>query len=94
MKVLLINNNRHRRPMPVMPLGACRVAEATAAAGHEVRLLDLMFAGDPHQAVARELRRFPAEVIGVSQRNLDNNDMLHPVFSPPIAGRCSKASGP
>lgn len=66
--------------MPVVPLGACLVAEATERAGHEVRFLDLMFAGDPFQAIEQEIRGFSPEVIGVSLRNIDNNDMLHPVF--------------
>ena len=85
MKILLINANRHKSPMPVVPLGACLVAEATERAGHEVRFLDLMFAGDPLQAIEREIQGFSPEVIGVSVRNIDNNDMLHPVF---FAGEC------
>lgn len=80
MKILLLNTNRNKSPMPVVPLGACLVAEATERAGHEVRFLDLMFAGDPLQEIEREVRRFAPELIGVSLRNIDNNDMLHPVF--------------
>jgi radical SAM superfamily enzyme YgiQ (UPF0313 family) len=80
MKILLINTNRNKSPMPVVPLGACLVAEATERAGHEVRFLDLMFAGDPLKAIEQALRRFTPDLIGVSLRNIDNNDMLHPVF--------------
>ena len=59
MKILLINTNRNKSPMPVVPLGACMVAEAAERAGHEVRFLDLMFAGDPFQAIEQEIQRVP-----------------------------------
>ena len=85
MKILLLNANRNKSPMPVVPLGACMVAEAAERAGHQVRFLDLMFAKDPLQAIEREIHGFTPEVIGVSLRNIDNNDMLHPVF---FAGDC------
>lgn len=85
MRILLLNSNRNKSPMPVVPLGACLVAEATARAGHEVRFLDLMFAGDPGKAIEQALLNFAPELIGVSLRNIDNNDMLHPVF---FAGDC------
>ncbi len=78
MNVLIIAANRSRHPAPVLPYGACMAAEAAAAAGHRVELLDLMFQADPLGAVAAALWRFPAEVIGLSFRNLDNNDMQAP----------------
>lgn len=85
MKILLINMNRNKSPMPVIPLGACMVAEAVDKAGHEVRFLDLMFTQDPFQAIERAIEGFSPGLIGVSLRNIDNNDMLHPVF---FAGEC------
>lgn len=78
MNVLIIAANRNRHPAPVIPYGACMVAEAAAAAGHRVELLDLMFQSDQEGAVAAALRRFSPEVIGLSVRNLDNNDMQAP----------------
>ena len=54
------------------------MADAAVRAGHTVRLLDLMFAKDPLSAVRAELRRRPARAVGVSVRNLDNNDMRDP----------------
>lgn len=80
MNVLLINTNRNRSPMPVIPLGACVVAEAAEKAGHDVSLLDLMFARHPGQAVEKALRHPNPGVVGLSVRNIDNNDMLNPVF--------------
>ncbi len=80
MEVLIISTNTNRLPMPVMPYGACIVAEAAERAGHGVRLLDLMFEHDSTQAVESALRRHSYDIIGLSIRNIDNNDIQHPAF--------------
>lgn len=80
MKVLIISTNRNQFPMPVMPLGACLVADAAVRAGHEVRLLDLMLQRDPLQAVRRELEKGSPDIVGLSVRNIDNNDIQSPDF--------------
>jgi len=77
--ILLISTNRNKQPFPVMPLGACIVAEAAEKAGHRVRLLDLMFCEDPLPILASELQECEYDVIGLSVRNIDNNDMKSPV---------------
>jgi hypothetical protein len=79
LNILIIATNRNRYPAPVLPYGACMVAEASAEAGHRVSLLDLMFQADPVEAVAAALRSFPTDFIGLSVRNLDNNDVQAPV---------------
>jgi radical SAM superfamily enzyme YgiQ (UPF0313 family) len=85
--VLMVCTNRNRYPAPVIPYGACLVAEAAARAGHRVRLLDLMFRRRPLSDLEAELRHFPPDVIGLSVRNLDNNDMQAPVeFVTELAG--------
>jgi radical SAM superfamily enzyme YgiQ (UPF0313 family) len=66
--------------MPVIPLGACMVAEAAEQAGHKVRLLDLMFADDTLTAIRREVESFQPDVVGLSVRNIDNNDLQSPRF--------------
>lgn len=66
--------------MPVIPVGACMVAEAAGESGHEVRLLDLMFAGDPLTSIRREVESLQPDVIGLSIRNIDNNDVQSPKF--------------
>lgn len=66
--------------MPVIPIGACMVAEAAEESGHEVRLLDLMFASDTLVAIRREVDSFQPDVIGLSVRNIDNNDVQSPRF--------------
>ncbi|TNF47936.1 radical SAM protein [bacterium] len=75
MDVLIVSNNRSRQPMPVIPYGACIVAQSIQKVGHQVSLLDLMFEPDPVNAVRSFLSGRRPDVIGISVRNLDNNDM-------------------
>jgi len=65
--------------MPVMPVGACIVAEAAERAGHRVAVLDLMFERDPLRALDAALAGTAPDVVGLSVRNIDNNDMHSPV---------------
>ncbi len=80
MEVLIISTNTNRLPMPVMPYGACIVAEAAERAGHGVKLLDLMFEHNSLLAVESALLHHTYDVIGLSIRNIDNNDIQHPAF--------------
>ncbi len=80
MDILIISTNRSASPVPVVPIGACMVAEAAERAGHFVELLDLMFEQNPVRAVEMELGRRKYDVVGFSVRNIDNNDMQTPVF--------------
>jgi radical SAM superfamily enzyme YgiQ (UPF0313 family) len=80
MNVLIIATNRSAFPVPVVPIGACMVAEAADQAGHTVRVLDLMFASDPLRAIESELQKASYDIIGLSVRNIDNNDMREPAF--------------
>jgi radical SAM superfamily enzyme YgiQ (UPF0313 family) len=80
MDILVIATNRNSVPSPVMPAGACIVAEAAERAGHAVRVLDLMFARDPMAALESELRSSRPDVVGLSIRNIDGNDMQNPVL--------------
>ena len=80
MNVLIISTNQSVFPMPVMPIGACMVAEAAERAGHKVSMLDLMFEHDPARAIASALGKSNPDVIGLSVRNIDNNDLREPTF--------------
>src|SRR5574337_1585071 len=62
-----------------MPIGSCLVAEAAERAGHGVRVLDLMFEGEPLHALESELSKTDLDIVGLSVRNIDNNDMQNPV---------------
>jgi radical SAM superfamily enzyme YgiQ (UPF0313 family) len=72
MRVLLVSAYQERSPDPVAPLGLCYVATATAAAGHDVEVLDLCFRPDVEAAVRDAVAAVRPDAIGVSLRNVDN----------------------
>ncbi len=80
MNLLIISTNGNTLPMPVLPLGACIVAEAAERAGHTVKVLDFMFQKNILQNLRKELSASRPDIIGVSIRNIDNNDYENPVF--------------
>ena len=80
MKILLISTNRNNLPMPVMPIGACIVAQAAEQAGHTVYLLDLMFSKDPLAEIQAALACRQPDLVALSIRNIDNVDMRNPMF--------------
>lgn len=80
MNILLISTNRQAVPMPVMPIGACMVAEGAERAGHTVQLLDLMFTRDPFSDIESAVISLKPDVIGLSVRNIDNTEMSPSVF--------------
>ena len=80
MNILIISTNRNKLPMPVMPIGACMVAEACERAGHRVTILDLMFERQPHEAIKHAILSSEPDVVGLSVRNIDNNDMRDTMF--------------
>ncbi len=80
MNILIISSNRNALPVPVLPAGACMIAEAAERAGHMVDLLDLMFQRDPVRAARTAARNKTYDVIGISVRNIDNIVMGKPRF--------------
>ena len=80
MKILLVSTNRNTLPMPVMPIGACVIAHASERSGHTVHLLDLMFTRYATTEVESAVTGFQPDVVGLSVRNIDNNDMRNTVF--------------
>jgi radical SAM superfamily enzyme YgiQ (UPF0313 family) len=92
LRVLLINTNRKRDFLAAPPLGICYVAQAAEAAGHEVRVLDLCFSGrSAEREIKRTISSFMPEVIGLSVRNIDNVNMIHPVYYLPEIAELSRA---
>lgn len=73
--MLLISPNTERANMPVLPLGLSLVAAATRRAGHDTKFLDLLNANDPIAATGQAIDEFSPEVIGISIRNIDNQQM-------------------
>lgn len=72
MRVLLVSANRELLPSPVVPLGLLAVAGALRDA-HEVRVVDLCFEADPHEALRAAIAAFAPEVVGIGIRNLHTN---------------------
>lgn len=80
MRVLLISANTERINLPTFPLGLACVAQATMDRGHEVEWLDLMAEAKPEEVVTRALENFQPQAIGVSVRNIDDQNMANPRF--------------
>ena len=90
MKVLLISANTEKTEILPLPLGLACVGAACRAAGHEVVLLNLMFEADAESAVRASIVDFHPDVIGISVRNIDNQDMASPRFLlPPVRNLAS-----
>jgi anaerobic magnesium-protoporphyrin IX monomethyl ester cyclase len=85
MRVLLINSNLKDDILAAPPIGLCYVASAAEAAGHEVRVLDLCFKRRITEELEKAVNGFSPQVIGVSLRNLDNANMIRPIFYLPSA---------
>lgn len=66
--------------MVTLPLGLAYLAEAVSRAGHEVRLVDLMRVADPLAAVSEAILAFQPQAIGLSVRNIDDQNMQAPRF--------------
>ncbi len=79
MRILLINSNTRDDVLAAPPIGVSYVATATERAGHDVRVADCCFASNPEKRIHEVIRSFDPEVIGISVRNIDNVNMLHPV---------------
>ncbi len=75
-RVLLVNSNRERQPMPVVPNGVACVAAALEAAEYDVAVLDLCFARHPLETARQTARELRPDVIGLSVRNIDNSDLV------------------
>jgi radical SAM superfamily enzyme YgiQ (UPF0313 family) len=72
MRILLISANREMSPYPVFPIGLAYLAGPLSEAGHELKVLDLCFSGDPEDDVRQALAEFAPGAVVVSIRNIDN----------------------
>jgi radical SAM superfamily enzyme YgiQ (UPF0313 family) len=80
MRVLLISANRIEINMRAAPLGLACVAQAARQAGHAVKVLDLVGAGDVPGAIAGAVHEARPDVIGISIRNIDDQSMRNTIF--------------
>ena len=80
MKVLLVSANTEQINMPTLPLGMACIAAATRLKGHEVEVIDLMAEMDSRATIKKVIEGFQPEIIGISVRNIDDQDMEIPKF--------------
>jgi radical SAM superfamily enzyme YgiQ (UPF0313 family) len=97
MRVLLISANTEQINMPVLPLGLACVAAALDSQGHTVKMLNLMMQADVRAALHEAIVEFNPEIIGISVRNIDDQNMERPRFLleavKDIMAICRKYSG-
>jgi len=80
MKVLLISANTEELNMPTLPLGLACVAAATQKAGHDVTMVDLLTEEDVESGLKGIFEKFCPNLIGISVRNIDDQNMENPRF--------------
>ncbi|TFG50968.1 MAG: radical SAM protein [Gemmatimonadales bacterium] len=81
MKVLLVQGFLEKGyPFPAVPLGLCYLREALKADGHAVTIYDpnVSTAPDVDTELTDLLRAGDYDVVGLSLRNVDNNEMFQP----------------
>jgi radical SAM superfamily enzyme YgiQ (UPF0313 family) len=79
MKVLLISANTETINMPTLPLGLASVAAAIQK-GHDVKVVDLMAEKDGSSFFNGVIEGFRPDLIGISIRNIDDQNMENPRF--------------
>jgi hypothetical protein len=79
-RILLISAANDAGSVVPLPLGLACVAAATERARHHVRLLALGLDADCENDVRKAIKQFAPDVIGVSVRNIDDQNMQSPHF--------------
>ncbi len=96
MRVLIIAANTERGTMVAMPLGAGLVAGAARRASHDVQFLDLLNSADPCGSVVQAIRTFDPAAVGISVRNIDDQNRGEPRFLlaqiKPVVDACRASS--
>jgi radical SAM superfamily enzyme YgiQ (UPF0313 family) len=80
MRVLSLSAADEAGSMTPLPLGLACVAAATETAGHEVKLLILPSTIDLERKIRETIQRQRPDVIGISVRNIDDQNMTSPQF--------------
>jgi hypothetical protein len=80
MRVLLISANTEQINILPLPHGLNCIAVAARNAGHDVKLIDLMTEKDNRSPVKEAIVSFHPEIIGISVRNIDDQNMESPRF--------------
>jgi len=97
MKVLLVSTNRAHGLLRPFPLGLAYVAANLDARRHEVGLWDAMFQDGWESSLRGRLREFRPEVVGLSVRNVDDQEIRGPQWfleeAKRMADVCREESG-
>ena len=80
MRVLFTSANTEKINMPTLPMGLACVAAATQKAGHDVAMVDLMVEKDTRSVLKEAIKGFRPEMIAISVRNIDDQNMGNPRF--------------
>ncbi len=80
MRILLVYVVTERLNMPVLPLGLASLGAAAEAAGHSVRFLNVIPGPEAGEALARAVSETRPEAVGVSVRNVDDQNPTAPLF--------------
>lgn len=78
MKILLIQSYLEKEDLKVYPLGL--VCLASCINGHDLRICDLNLYKDPYVKLEKELLEYNPDVVGISLRNIDNQDRANMVY--------------
>jgi putative variant cofactor biosynthesis B12-binding/radical SAM domain protein 1 len=78
MKILLIQSYLEKEDLKVYPLGL--VYLASCINGHDLRICDLNLYKDPYVKLEKELLEYNPNVVGISLRNIDNQDRANMVY--------------
>lgn len=80
MRVLLLSAASDAGSMTPLPLGLACVAQSAETSGHEVQLVNMSADADWEKGVRSSVEQFSPEVIGLSVRNIDDQNMQSPRF--------------
>ena len=80
MRALFISANTEKINMPVLPLGLACVASSTKRAGHDAAMVDLKIERDTPAVLKEAIEGFHPDIIGISVRNIDDQNMKNPRF--------------
>jgi radical SAM superfamily enzyme YgiQ (UPF0313 family) len=80
MKVLLISANTEKINMTTLPLGLACVAAATRKSGHDVAMVDLLMEKNNQSLLKESIEGYRPDIIGISVRNIDDQNMEKPRF--------------
>jgi radical SAM superfamily enzyme YgiQ (UPF0313 family) len=97
MRILLVQANKSEAIAPVFPLGLAYLAGSLSKMGHQLRSFDLHLYRGHKGALKKAMGEFCPDVVGISIRNLDNQQFSAPISFLPevrqVVKTCQESSG-